>query len=186
MSPPCGEQQHELHDYTSVRLRPELYLRNRISQNDAKHFLEHGYLIVPNALSSTECAELTSVLEEMRSAKIAEGRESDEGIVQAAFSPSNNISEHDCTLKLLTNEVVFPKVVDILGCNIRVYHAHFNHTPGSNNPESAPVDYDAHPTFQFHQDSHRVNVEMGHNHADRPRPRLSLKCCYCGLQLTVI
>ena len=79
-------------------------------------------------------------------------------------------------MNLLKAEKVFPKVVDIMGCNIKTYHAHFNFTPGREGV-SEP-DYETAETFMYHQDSHRVNFEMGHNEPGGPRPRLSLKCAY--------
>ena len=100
------------------------------------------------------------VLREMRTAKLAAGRARHETIVQAAFSPSNTLQQHDATLALMSNPVVFPKVVDVLGCNIRVYHSHFNFTPGREekagtatavgcSSDGPPADYSMHPTFGF-------------------------------------
>ena len=96
--------------------------------------------------------------------------------MQAAFSPANRLQDHEATMNLLKAEKVFPKVVDIMGCNIKTYHAHFNFTPGREGV-SEP-DYETAETFMYHQDSHRVNFEMGHNEPGGPRPRLSLKCAY--------
>ena len=126
---------------------------------------------------------LEELVESMHDAKLAEGRAPHETIVQAAFSPANHLQEHESTMNLLKNERIFAKVVDILGANIKCYHSHWNFTPPwstakNSEPLSAEPDYNAAETFGFHQDSHRVNFELGHEQPDGPRPRLSLKCAY--------
>ena len=70
----------------------------------------------------------------MHETKLSQGRAPHETIVQAAFSPANNLQDNEQTMHLLKNERVFPKVVDILGANIKVYHSHWNYTPGADSP----------------------------------------------------
>ena len=143
----------------------------------ARRAASQGWLLVERALPEEQLWLLEELLHATRDAKLAEGRLPHETIVQAAFSPANRLQDHEATMNLLKAEKVFPKVVDIMGCNIKTYHAHFNFTPGREGV-SEPVDYETAETFMYHQDSHRVNFEMGHNEPGGPRPRLSLKCAY--------
>ena len=66
-------------------------------------------------------------------------------------------------------ETTFPKVWDILGWNIYLYHSHIDVTP-----PSGPSPPSGSPTVAWHQDSLRVNEEI----ESSPRPRLSLKIGY--------
>lgn len=142
-----------------------------------------GWLLIEDALPKDQARVLKGLVESMHDSKVAEGRAAHETIVQAAFSPANNLQDHESTMYLLKNERVFPKVVDILGANIKCYHSHWNYTPPwsiakRGEPLSEEPDYSAGETFGFHQDSHRVNFELGHEQAGGPRPRLSVKCAY--------
>ena len=165
-------------------LSAEAYLRGRLTPAQARHFAEEGWLLVTDALPAADAAELSRLLDGMREAKLAEGRLPSEIIAQAAFSETNDLQHHQVLDRLLTAPSVFPKVVDVLGANIRVYHSHFNWTPphaASENGDEAepePSDYSRAKTLGFHQDSHRLNVELGHNQPDGPRPRISLKCAF--------
>ena len=158
-----------------VSVHPKQYLRNRLTPAEAEQFAEQGWLLVENALPADQCWLLEELVRAMHDAKMVAGRAPHETIVQAAFSPANALQDHEATMNLLKAERVLPKVVDILGANIKCYHSHWNYTPGRGEPEP---DYDELPTLGFHQDSHRVNIEMGHEQPDGPRPRLSVKCAY--------
>ena len=95
----------------------------------------------------------------------------------AIFSPANSLSSAACVQQLLTLETVFAKVVDIMGWNISIYHAHANRAPppipgdvvrdGQFRPApgSSPGHHARPPpgeehTFGFHQDTGRVNFEL--------------------------
>ena len=160
---------------SDVSLGAHEYLQNRLTPEEAAHFAEQGWLLIEDALPSEQCWLLEQLVRAMHDAKLAAGRLAHETIVQAAFSPANSLQDHKATIHLLKNERVLPKVVDILGANIKCYHSHWNYTPGR---DVAEPDYSELPTLGFHQDSHRVNVEMGHEQPGGPRPRLSLKCAY--------
>ena len=160
-----------------VSLGAHEYLRNRLTPEEAAQFAEQGWLLIEAALPSEQRWLLEELVRAMHGpAKLAAGRLPHETIVQAAFSPANSLQDHEATMHLLKNERVLPKVVDILGANIKCYHSHWNYTPGRQ--DVAEPDYSGLPTLGFHQDSHRVNVEMGHEQPGGPRPRLSLKCAY--------
>jgi hypothetical protein len=162
-------------DQPAVSIGSVEYLRHRLTAEEAEHFATQGWLLIENALPAEQHWLLQELVTGMHDAKMAKGRLPHETIVQAAFSPANSLQDHEATMHLLKNERVLPKVVDILGANIKCYHSHWNYTPGRNEPEP---DYSDLPTLGFHQDSHRVNVEMGHEQPGGPRARLSLKCAY--------
>ena len=159
----------------AVSLESVEYLRHRLTVEEAERFATQGWLLIENALPADQHHLLQELVTGMHAAKMAAGRLPHETIVQAAFSPANSLQDHEVTTQLLKNERVLPKVVDILGANIKCYHSHWNYTPGRGEPEP---DYSEVATLGFHQDSHRINVEMGHEQAGGPRARLSLKCAY--------
>ena len=65
-------------------------------------------------------------------------------------------SASDAMVRLLTNRKVFPKVVDMLGFNISLYHVQINTVPpGEESVEPDSVDWNKTPTLGFHQDSGR-------------------------------
>ena len=60
--------------------------------------------------------------------------------------------------------MTFPKVFDLLGWNIQVYHTHMIFTPGTGQGADPII-------RNWHQDSDRLNHELG----PAPQPRVSLK-----------
>ncbi len=70
-------------------------------------------------------------------------------------------------LDLLDLPTTFPKVVDILGWNIQMYHCHIDQLP----PLAGPTT----PAWGWHQDGGRQNVEI---ETEPTRPRLSIKIAY--------
>jgi ectoine hydroxylase len=167
-----------------VEIPAERYLLGRLSRAERAQFATEGWLLVPNALDAADADELEALMDAMREAKLREGRHRSEIIAQAPFSETNDIQNQDVVDRLITSTAVFPKVVDILGANIRVYHSHFNYTPPRSTAENGdagepePSDYSQAKTLGFHQDSHRLNVELGHRQPGGPRPRISLKCAF--------
>ncbi|SDX79586.1 phytanoyl-CoA dioxygenase family protein [Paenibacillus sp. CF384] len=137
-------------------------LQYALTEEERKQFNELGYLVVENALSPEQVAELTTEFDRIYEDKLSGGHDPS----TALFYP-NFIPDHSSFLNLVDYDKVLPKVWDILGWNIYLYHAHMIATPPSGKPKS-----DA--TFGWHQDSGRVNMEM----ESHPRPRLSLKVAY--------
>ena len=70
---------------------------------------------------------------------------------RAAFSVTNHemFSASDAMVRLLTNPKVFPKVVDMLGINISLYHVQINTVPPGE--EDVEPDWSTAPTLGFHQ-----------------------------------
>lgn len=103
-------------------LDPSTYRENRLSDEEREFYEREGYLIIRNAIeSASDLAELQGLLGRMREGNIATGRASaTERVNRAAFSVTNHrmFSASDAMVRLLTNNKVFPKVVDMLGINI--------------------------------------------------------------------
>lgn len=139
-------------------------LDNLLTEEERRKFNEEGFLVVEDALPPAMIERLSGVLDRFYAERRAEGMKSHE----AMFYP-NFIGKDPAFFDLLDWPKTFPKVWDILGWNIFLYHAHCGVTP--------PIAPDAprvRKTLGWHQDSGRVNVEM----ESHPRPRLSLKIAF--------
>ena len=137
-------------------------LQYRLTGEEKKAFEETGLLIVKDALSPAQVAQLMHSADRIYDRRVVEGHDPK----TALFYP-NFIPEDKGFLDLVDYEKIAPKVWGILGWNIYLYHAHLIVTPPSGKPRDTK-------TFGWHQDSGRVNVEM----ESHPRPRLSLKVAY--------
>ena len=77
----------------------------------------------------------------------------DDDVRQALFSRNHRLQEHPALLRLLTAEKVFPKIVDILGSNISLFHA-FSPCTKAAGPAAGtvppPPNFDSFPQFGFH------------------------------------
>ena len=65
--------------------------------------------------------------------QVAEGlvdRKGDGGAHVTGFSQANSMQESPAITHLLTNPRIFPKVVDIMGTNVSMYHCPCIVTPG--------------------------------------------------------
>ena len=78
------------------------------------------------------------------------------------------LGKDDRFLDLLDWTHTFPKIVDILGWNIQLYHSHLGVNPGLNQdpPSQLPAE-----RLSWHQDTGQLN----HDLETSPRPRISLK-----------
>jgi ectoine hydroxylase-related dioxygenase (phytanoyl-CoA dioxygenase family) len=136
-------------------------LKSTLTADERRSFEDDGFLIVEDALDSSDLARLTAVVDRLDQRERAVGNEN------KLLSITNVIHEDDAFVDLIDYPTVFPKVWGILGWNIYLYHSHMDVTP--------PADPDT-ATWQvaWHQDSMRVNDEI----ETHPRPRLSLKVGY--------
>ena len=114
-------------------LDPTTYRANRLTDAEREFYEREGYLVIPNAITSaSDLAELQDLLGRMREENIAAGKATaTERVNRAAFSVANHrmFSASDAMVRLLTNPKVFPKVVDMLGINISLYHVQINTVP---------------------------------------------------------
>lgn len=170
-------------DLRGCELSASDYLAHRLTIEERAHFLQRGYLLIRAGLGASEASELASVLDGTHELKLREDTARHEGAMpdvmnrMAVFTPANSMSRAPCVQWLLTCPRVFPKVVDILGWNISVYHAHANRSPprvagdvfrdgqfrplaGLDPALRARPAAGEEPTFQFHQDTGRVNKEL--------------------------
>jgi ectoine hydroxylase len=139
-------------------------LAHRLTDEERRHFNETGYLIVPNALPPDLVGRLEAALDVIDAERRAAGL----GPHEAMFQP-NFVGRHPLFMELVDWPVILPKVWDILGWNIYLYHGHCGV-----NPPQDPAQERVKKTLGWHQDSGRVNLEM----ESHPRPRLSLKVAY--------
>jgi hypothetical protein len=179
------------------------YAAHRLTPAQRAQFAEQGWLMVDGALSAADIAALTAALDAVHDAKLREAADPshpDAMNRMAIFTPANRLSNAEPVQRLLTCPAVFPKIVDILGWNIGVYHAHANISPppvpgdvlrdgqfrpvgttggGSVEPQAgvhARPSSGREPTHGFHQDAARVNTEL--ETANQITPRLSVKAAF--------
>ena len=95
---------------------------NRMTADERAFFEEHGYVIVHDALPEADHAALLASLHTLRDEKIAEGRHPAEQLRQPVFSPTHGLAKQKVIHDLVCPAKIFPKVVDILGINLFLYH----------------------------------------------------------------
>ena len=156
-------------------------------------------MVVRDALSASDACGLNAALENIHAVKLAEDAarpdpaHRDIPYRMAIFSSANSLGAHPAVLDLIRNACILPKVVDILGWNISLYHAHANITPSpdanglvvdgqgrATNQLAHRPPWGQEKTFGWHQDTSRVNIEMDAH----PGPRLSVKVAYFLTDLT--
>ena len=145
-----------------MAIRDASCLQYSLTDSERQQFNEQGYFMIENALSPEQVAVLTKTTDRIYEQKVAEGHDPKTALFYPNFIPDDTLYQD-----LVDYEKVLPKVWDILGWNIYLYHAHLIVTP----PNGQAPD---NKTFGWHQDSGRTNVEMESD----PRPRLSLKVAY--------
>lgn len=144
---------------------PEKYLAHLITEEERTFFEEHGYLYVPNALSTEMREQLINAVDTLHNKALANGR----ATPGSHWGWSDFLGADDALLNLVDLPTTLPKVWGILGWNIYLYHAHMHVKP-----PAAPDTEAGEGWLEWHQDSGRVNIELETN----PRPRLSLKVGY--------
>lgn len=137
-------------------------LQYGLTEQERQQFDDTGLFMVEDALSSEQVADLLQATDQVHSRQLAAGHDPK----KALFYP-NFIPEDPRFADLVDYEKIVPKVWDILGWNIFLYHAHLIVTaPNGEQPNDR--------TFGWHQDSGRVNKDI----ETSPRPRISLKVAY--------
>jgi ectoine hydroxylase-related dioxygenase (phytanoyl-CoA dioxygenase family) len=132
-----------------------------LTPEERRQFDEQGYLVVDDALSAPEVRDLVGRVDAVHARKLAEGASPNDVVFHPNFIPDDPafVELVDCPRTIM-------KVIDILGFNIYLYHAHLIVTPPRADRTDSPRGY--------HQDSGRVNHEL----EGSPRARLSLKVAY--------
>ena len=119
-------------DLGGCQLDRAAYAAHRLTPAERAQFQQQGWLLVPAALTVPEIAALTAALDAEHERKLQEPTDPshpDAMNRMAVFSPANRLGHSPAVQGLLTCPAVFPKIVDILGWNIGVYHAHGNRSP---------------------------------------------------------
>ena len=139
-----------------------------LTDTEAAAFERDGFLIVEDALSAEQVGELSELLDGL----VADGgfthtpHPSRDGRVNAI----DIAGQHPSLIELVDNPRTLPKVWEILGWNMHLYHSHYIMAPQIPRPANG----EAEATLGWHQDSGRINQDVETN----PRPRLSLKVGY--------
>ena len=117
-----------------------------------KEKLRHQ-IIVENALPEGVVQELERLLD----AELAQ--QTEDGVIDrskglrgcsaSGFSQANTLQTEPSFQHMVTNVRVLPKVVDIMGTNINMYHCPCIVTPATG--EDPPTDYESLPPFGYHQ-----------------------------------
>ncbi len=139
-------------------------LAHALTDEEHRHFGEQGFLVVENALSQEMVERLTSAVDHLHQEALEAGQASPDKL----WSTTSFFERDEVFLELLDWPTVLPKVWGILGWNIFLYHAHATIKPPE--PDTGPGE----GWLEWHQDSGRVNVELG----TFPAARLSLKVGY--------
>ncbi len=142
-------------------------LRFALTDPERAAFERDGYLIMEDALPPEKNEQLIAVVDRLH----RDGRLSPPGDAGIAgrINTLDFIGLDRGLFDMVDYPRTFPKVWGILGWNIFLYHSHLAITaqdPGAFDPNG--------PTFRWHQDSGRMNIEM----ETRPRPRISVKVGY--------
>lgn len=143
---------------------------HRLTNGERRIFEDTGFLVVPNALSAEQVSTYKVLHEEIyREDQVVRHRLTPAGGLsnrQGSMHSFGFVFRHPCYLELLDLPTTFPKVIDILGWNIFVYHSHIDRHP--------PLRRRLPPVWAWHQDGGRQNVDIETN----PRPRLSVKVTF--------
>jgi ectoine hydroxylase len=125
-------------------------------------FERDGLLHVPGALSPEEVVRLNAAVDRVwwdrRDVPPVRGAEA---MHLLAF-----VGLDEAFLDLVDHRVTLPIVAELLGWNIFLHHCHLDVHP--------PEEPEADPTWMWHQDGGRQNLEL----ETEPRPRMSVKVAY--------
>lgn len=135
----------------------------RLNAQEHADFERDGYFLVRQALAPSQVDDLRAIAESHDHAFRQ----------QAGITKFHVLNEHDLTvrepewLELIDLPSTFPKVVDIMGWNIQLFHTQLLVTPPS--PESATPG-----PYGWHQDNNRMNRDLDTG----LHPMISLKVGY--------
>ena len=137
--------------------------RHRLTAEEEETFARDGFLVLPDRLPEA----VTDGLEEAFDAVIAAERAALGAGELDRLNVFDFLGRDDRFLEMIDWPVTFPKVLDLLGWNIQIYHSHMIVTPGAGQG--------ADPGKRgWHQDSDRLNHEL----ETTPQPRVSLKVAF--------
>lgn len=112
-------------DLSGCRLA-DSWTEHRLSSAERERFLREGYVLIDDCLSAQDISELTDALDWEHEVKTAEDQAAHDSAMPDAmnrmgiFTPANELSNQDALQRLVINEKVLPKIVDVLGWNISI------------------------------------------------------------------
>eukprot|EP01050_Picozoa_sp_SAG11_P017041 SAG11_NODE_2402_length_3400_cov_4.019691_3_plen_152_part_00 len=121
----------------------------------AKSPAAEGFIVVKDALATADLVTTSRALEGLRDLRQLQGATPTRSIEDPVFSSSHAVCDEASIVDMVANSKVLPKVADILGWNICVYHAHVSINPPVHQSAGMPP-----PRLSFHRDSGRVNQEL--------------------------
>lgn len=96
-----------------------------LTEEQQRQFDEDGFILIENALSPEEVDRLLAVVDELDAKYRAM-----QGIgPDAAYQVRNALAHHDELFRLIDHPVLFPLVVDVMGCNIQIRTSHLDTRP---------------------------------------------------------
>ena len=139
-------------------------LNHRLTADERRRFERDGFLTIPDAVPAEMVDRLTAIVDRQYQHALREG----EATPDTAYERVDVVGLDPLLLELLDWPRTFPKVWDILGWNISLFHSHLNVTP----PSGARDDQSG--LWSWHQDNGRLNTDL----QLRPVPRISVKLAY--------
>ncbi len=135
-----------------------------LSEEQRQRFDQHGYLIVPNALSPTMVERATVAVDRLVEAGVAAN-----GLNKAgAFELRNAVAHDDLFLELLDWPGTAPLAVQLMGWDLQLDTSHIIVRPPQ--PHDTSLSFKA---LGWHRDGGIATLEL-----PEPLPRLRLKICY--------
>ena len=116
--------------------------------------------IILDALPAVEFAAVSKALDDLRELRESQGLPPNKSVLDPVFSASHSLWEEPAVVRMLKAPKVLPKVVDIMGWNVYLYHGHLTVDPPFRDGPTVPPESEQNP-FGYHQDSGRVNQELG-------------------------
>ena len=139
-------------------------LQHQITDDEKAAFERDGFLTLLGVLAADELPALVEAADRVTEAAQSAGKVASD----KRINELDVIGREAAFLPLLDHPGVLPKVWGILGWAIQLYHSHMIVNP----PLAA--DYERPARLGWHQDSGRLNLELG----PRPQPRVSLKAAW--------
>lgn len=140
-----------------------------LTEEERLKFERDGFFMVEDALPPQMVEALNGLVDRLYDYCVAK-----EGLKPGGrLNLLDFVGKDERFLELIDWPRTFPKVWDILGWNIQLYHSHLIVTP----PHPEPA---ARQRLGWHQDSGRLNIEL----ESEPKPRVSLKVGFFLTDLT--
>lgn len=138
----------------------------RLTADDRSHFEQHGYLIVPNALTSDQVARLIAASDRLIASDERRGRQT---LDNGRYDSFRNVVARDpAFLELLTHPATAPLVVQLLSPNIQLHTSHLIYKQADHPDECGRR------SPGWHRDINTCPNDLGH----RATPRLEIKVCF--------